>query len=111
MFKKFILILPLLILSCAKPTVTNVMKPGDNELNCGQLKNEYSEAIRFINEAKNVKGTTGGNVTRALLFWPAIIGSYQNANEAIAAGNSRKVHLMNLMEKKECTGLENLKLQ
>tara|TARA_B100000989_G_scaffold63526_1_gene43916 strand:- start:106 stop:444 length:339 start_codon:yes stop_codon:yes gene_type:complete len=112
MIKKLISISFLLILfACAKPTVTNVMLPGDAELDCGQLKNAYAEANRFIREAKEVKGVTGGNTARALIFWPAIIGSYQNANEAIAAANSRKVHLMNIMEKKECANIENLKYQ
>lgn len=111
MLKKFLIILPLFLFACAKPTVTQIMLPGDNELSCGELKNSYAEANRFIKEAEEVKGVTGGNTARALLFWPAILGSYSNANEAIAAANSRKVHLMNLMEKKECTGLENLRLQ
>ena len=47
------------------------------------------------------KGVTGGNVAR-LLFWPSIIGTYMNANEAIAAAENRKVHLVNVMMNKKC---------
>ena len=95
----------ILLGSCAKPTVVTVVMPGDEGLSCSQLKNEVAETQRFKREAEDVKGGTGGNITRGLLFWPAIIGSYQNANEAIAAANNRKVHLFNIMRKKDCKGL------
>ena len=88
--------------SCAKPTVVESIMPGDNELNCGQLKNAVAEAQRFIKEAEGVKGGTGENITRGIFFWPAIIQSYSNANEAIAAANTRKVHLFNIMRQKNC---------
>ena len=52
MLKKFLIILPLFLFACAKPTVTQIMLPGDNELSCGQLKNSYAEANRFIKEAE-----------------------------------------------------------
>ena len=95
----------ILLGSCAKPTVVTVVMPGDEGLSCSQLKNEVAETQRFKREAEAVKGGTGGNITRGLLFWPAIIGSYQNANEAIAAANNRKVHLFNIMRQKDCKGL------
>ena len=95
----------ILLGSCATPTVVTVVMPGDEGLSCSQLKNEVAETQRFKREAEAVKGGTGGNITRGLLFWPAIIGSYQNANEAIAAANNRKVHLFNIMRKKDCKGL------
>ena len=64
--------------SCAKPTVVDSIMPGDEELNCGQLKNSVAEAQRFIRDAESVKGGTGDNWARGLLFWPAIIQSYSN---------------------------------
>ena len=39
---------------------------------------------------------------RALFFWPAILGTAANANEAIAAADSRKVNLANIMHQKNC---------
>ena len=94
--------------SCAKPTVVDTIMPGDEELNCGQLKNSVAEAQRFIRDAESVKGGTGDNWARGLLFWPAIIQSYSNANEAIAAANTRKVHLFNIMRKKNCNNVGSL---
>ncbi len=90
-----------LLTACASPTVVQTMKPGDLGLNCAQLQNEFSDAERFKKEAEAEKGVTGGNTAR-LLFWPAIVGTYVNANEAITAAEGRKVHLTNLMVQQKC---------
>jgi hypothetical protein len=86
---------------CASPTVVQSVKPGDSGLSCSQLQNEYADAEKFRKDADAEKGVTGGNVAR-LLFWPAIIGTTMNANEAIAAADNRKVHLANLMNQSKC---------
>ena len=77
-------------------------------MNCGQIKNAYAEAERFKEEAKGEKGVIYGNTARALLFWPAIVGTYMNSNEAIQAADSRKVHLINIMRDKDCSGFDSL---
>ena len=87
---------------CATPTVTQVVKPGDTGLSCSQIQNEYSDVQRLKKEADAEKTVTGGNVVRALFFWPAIIGTAMNANEAIAAADNRSVHLTNLMMQQKC---------
>lgn len=91
-----------LLYGCATPTVVQSVKPGDNGLNCGQLQNEFADAERLRASADAEKSVTGGNVVRALFFWPAILGTAANANEAIAAADSRKVGLANLMNQKNC---------
>lgn len=91
-----------LLAGCATPTVTQVVKPGDTGLSCPQMQNEYSDVQRLKKEAEAEKSVTGGNVVRALLFWPAIIGTAMNANEAIAAADNRTVHLSNLMSQIKC---------
>jgi hypothetical protein len=88
---------------CATPTVVQTVKPGDFDLTCGQLQNEYSDAQRYRDEADREKSVTGGNVVRALFFWPAILGTAANANEAIAAADTRKAHLANAMYQKGCS--------
>ncbi len=87
---------------CATPTVTQVVKPGDTGLSCAQIQNEYSDVQRLKKEADAEKSVTGGNVVRAIFFWPAIIGTAMNANEAIAAADNRTVHLSNLMIQQKC---------
>jgi hypothetical protein len=91
-----------LFVGCATPTVTQVVKPGDTGLSCAQMQNEFSDVQRLKKEADAEKTVTGGNVVRALLFWPAIIGTAMNANEAIAAADNRSVHLSNLMLQAKC---------
>ncbi len=100
--KKILLIsLTALLSACASPAVVQSTKPGDMGLSCAQLQNEYVDVERLKKEAEGEKGVTGGNVAR-LLFWPSIIGTYMNANEAIAAAENRKVHLANVMINKKC---------
>jgi hypothetical protein len=101
-----IFVLPLcaaLLGACATPTVVQAVKPGDGGLSCAQLQNEYADAERFRAEADAEKSVTGGNVVRALFFWPAILGTASNANEAIAAADTRKVHLANQLNQKNCS--------
>lgn len=98
------LLLVALLSACATPTVVQTMKPGDMGLTCAQLQNELSEADRYKKEAESEKGVTGGNVLR-LLFWPAIIGTYVNANEAISSAESRRIHLANLIAQQKCEAL------
>jgi len=86
---------------CASPTVVQSVKPGDAGLSCAQLQNEYADADKLKKAAAEEKGVTGGNVAR-LLFWPSIIGTYMNANEAIAAADNRMVNLANLMSRSNC---------
>jgi len=101
---KYLCIIAILILSgCATPTVVQTVKPGDNGLTCSQMQNEYTDMQRFKAAADKEKGMTGGNVARAILFWPAILGTFSNANEAIAAAETRKVHLANIMNQNSCT--------
>lgn len=88
--------------ACASPTVVQSVKVGDTGLTCPQLQNEYQDAERFKAEADKEKGVTGGNIARAILFWPAILGSFSNANEAIAAADSRRVHIANLLNQRGC---------
>lgn len=90
------------LVGCASPTVTQSVKAGDTGLSCAQLQNDFQDAEALKVEAEKAKGFTGGNVVRALFFWPAILGSYSNANEAIAAADSRKVNLANIMNQKKC---------
>ena len=102
MKKTLVLSLLALLTACATPAVVQPMKPGDSGLSCPQLQNEYADAEKFKKEADSEKGVTGGNVAR-VLFWPLIVGTYMNANEAIAAAENRKVHLANVMSQKNCT--------
>jgi len=98
--------------SCAKPEVVNVVMPSDEKLNCDELKAGYAETRRFKQEAESVKETnTGGNVTRTLLFWPALVKTLHNADVAIRAANDRAYHLIDIMKNKKCKDADKLYME
>ena len=108
--KKFLGILVLsvsiiLLNACAKPTVVNVVLPGDEELNCEQLENAVAESQKIKREAEYAKEGTGGNVTRLLLFWPAWAQTLHNADVAIMAADDRSYHLVKIMKEKKCKNI------
>ena len=105
----FVLFISLAFLnSCAKPTVVNIVLPEDEKLNCEQLENEIAETQKIKKDAEFAKEGTGGNVARMLLFWPAWAQTLHNADVAIQAANDRNFHLIKLMKKKNCKGVENI---
>ena len=109
--KKFqrtlVLVISLVLLySCAKPTVVEIVVPGDEKLNCEQLENAVAESQKIKKEAEYAKDATGGNVARMMLFWPAWAQTLHNADVAIMAANDRNYHLVKLMKKRKCKNLE-----
>lgn len=87
---------------CATPHVVDEAKVSDKDLSCASLQSEIDEAKRFEKEARDEKGITGTNVVAGLLFWPAIVGTYSNANEAIEAAKDRQEHLLKIFNEKGC---------
>ena len=100
--KKLILITSLLLLGCATPEVVPVKKIADNDLPCSALKEQLEEAKEFEKKAAEERTVTGGNVARTILFWPALVGTYVNSGDAIAAARARQEHLISLINLKEC---------
>jgi len=114
--KKFLGVLVLslsivLLNSCAKPTVVNIVLPGDNKLNCEQLESEVAESQKIKREAEYAKEGTGANMARVMLFWPAWAKTLHNADVAIMAANDRIYHLLNIMKKKNCGGVDKIEAQ
>ena len=107
-----VLVLSLILLnSCAKPTVVEVVVSGDEKLNCEQLENEVAEAQKIKKEAQYARENTGGNATRMMLFWPAWAKTLHNADVAIMAADDRIFHLIKLMKKKKCQGVDMINAQ
>lgn len=88
---------------CATPHVVETTKTTDPLLNCNQIELEMAEADRFRSEAQKEKGVTGTNVAAVLFFWPAMFGTYSNANDAMKAADQRKANLANLYSSKKCS--------
>ena len=97
--------------SCAKPTVVNVVLPGDEELNCEQLEDAVAESQKIKREAEYAKEGTGGNITRVMLFWPAWAKTLHNTDVAVRAADDRIFHLFKIIKKKSCTNVDKIEAQ
>tara|TARA_B100001093_G_scaffold506510_1_gene565543 strand:- start:703 stop:1017 length:315 start_codon:yes stop_codon:yes gene_type:complete len=104
MKKKFtFLILFFFNLSCATPTVVNVIGPNDNELNCEALSAEIAKANRYADEAQKAKKTGAPhNIGAILFFLPGYGVTVKNVEEATIAARDRALHLNKLKERKKC---------
>ncbi len=95
------------LIGCAHPTVIEPVLDGDYTMTCDELTKAIEDARQFRKEAQSKKGFTGGNVTRGILLWPTILGTYSNANEAIHAADARIVHLSHIKVEKCGNKLES----
>jgi hypothetical protein len=102
MNKIAVLLIPMLLSACATPTVVDTRKAGDQTLSCEQLHQEILDAERYEKEARKERTVTGTNVAAAILFWPALIGTYSNTEEAINAAKERKENLLKIATSKGC---------
>ncbi len=92
------------VASCATPPVVEVDQVGDESMNCEQLagrdrRREPHSSRRRCHD----RGVTGTNVAAAVLFWPALVGTYMNTDEAIKAATERQERLKALYRDKHCT--------
>ena len=90
------------LMGCASPTVVQSKQSKDSEMSCSALKTAYAEAQDFESKARKERGVTGTNVAAAILFWPAMIGTYKNTEEAIEAAKDRQKHLERIAADKRC---------
>ena len=93
----------LFTVSCAAPTVVNVIGPNDSEMNCKELSAEILKANQYADEAQKAKKTGNPhNVGAILFFFPGYGVTLKNVEEASKAAKDRALHLNRLKEKKSC---------
>ena len=98
-----ILLIILLVTSCANPTVVNVIQPRDNEMSCKELNLEIAKANQYADEAQEAKkANKPHNVGAILFFLPGLFFSMDNIEEATKAAKNRAIHLNKIKEKKNC---------
>ena len=90
---------------CATPTVVESKQSNDRMMSCDALKTAYGEAKDFEGKARKERGVTGTNVAAAILFWPAMIGTYKNTEDAIEAAKERQKHLESIAVEKKCPAI------
>ena len=93
----------LLIVSCASPTIVNVIGPNDNKLSCEELSSEIAKANKYADEAKEAKRIDKPHNIGAILFFiPGYGVTMKNIDQAITAAGKRAQHLNKIKEKKNC---------
>ncbi len=98
-----IILIFLFLLSCATPTVVNVVGPNDSAMTCNQLDTQIAMANKYADDARKEKDMGTGTNISALLFWlPGLWATHKNVEEAVDAANRRAEHLQNLKLKKKC---------
>tara|TARA_B100000214_G_C23504296_1_gene417627 strand:- start:4 stop:318 length:315 start_codon:yes stop_codon:yes gene_type:complete len=104
MKKNFIILITFLYLvSCANPTIVNVIGPNDNNLSCKELSDEIAIANRYADEAKEAKKMDKPhNMGAVLFFLPGYGITLKNIDEALIAAKERANHLNKIKEKKNC---------
>lgn len=88
--------------ACVSPDVVQKNGLNDEALTCGQIQEQIGQLDQIRAEAKKGKTASGANVAAAIFFWPAVIGNYANANEALEAANKRQEVLVGLYKRKRC---------
>jgi len=94
--------LTLALSGCASPTVVDSKQTTDRSLSCTQILAQIEEAEQFEKTARDERGVTGTNVAAAVLFWPALIATYSNTEDAIEAAEERQDHLDKLYVQNGC---------
>ena len=89
--------------ACATTTKVAVQQPGDASMSCAQLKAEFAKLDAVQQEADHNKGVNTANVAAVLLFWPAAVGNYMDADKAEELVTQRKSVLANMYAKKNCS--------
>jgi|TARA_B110000967_G_scaffold61033_1_gene62705 hypothetical protein len=97
------LVLFLICVSCATPTVVNVIGPNDSDLNCKELSDEIAVANQYADKAQDAKKMNSVHNLGAIIFFlPGVGVTMKNVEEATNAAKDRTIHLNKIKEKKDC---------
>ena len=89
-----------LISGCATSPKVQVVSAGDNALSKDQLLAEITKLNEADQKINSKKGVTGTNVAAALFFWPGLIYTHMDANDAGRLVEQRRNHLTSLYNQK-----------
>ncbi len=90
--------------ACTTTQRVSVRQPGDQAMNCQQIRAEFARLDGVSQDAQNDGGVNTANVAAVLFFWPAAVGNYMNARDAQQLVQQRRDHLMTIYNSKACDG-------
>jgi len=88
--------------ACATNQKVAVNQLGDEQLSCEQIASQDRQLNDILQKAQNNKGVSTANVAAVILFWPAAVGNYMDADKAEELVTQRKTVLADLYAKKKC---------
>jgi type IV pilus biogenesis protein CpaD/CtpE len=88
--------------ACATNQKISTNQLSDGSLTCTQIVSQDKELDAILEKAKHNKGVSGANVAAVLLFWPAAVGNYMDADKAEELVVKRKAVLAELHKAKSC---------
>ncbi len=89
--------------ACATNQKVSTNQLSDTSLTCAQIASQDKDLDAVLEKAKHNKGVSGANVAAVLLFWPAAIGNYMDADKAEELVVKRKAVLADLHKAKSCS--------
>jgi type IV pilus biogenesis protein CpaD/CtpE len=92
-----------LLSACATTEKVAVNQLGDEKLTCAQIVAQDKKADEVIASGDHNKGASGANVAAVLLFWPAAVGNYMDADKAQQLAEKRKTILADLYKTQHCS--------
>lgn len=90
------------VAACTSTPKVDVRQPGDRNLSCAQIEEELHALDDIQDEAENNQGVNSANVAAVVLFWPAAVGNYMEADRAMDLAQERHDHLMDIYDEKSC---------
>lgn len=93
--------------ACTHTERVSVQQPGDRAMTCAQLKDEFAKLDEIRKDGQSDQGINAANVGAVLFFWPAAVGNYFTARDAMEIADRRREHLMTIYNEKRCDNPAN----
>lgn len=97
--------------ACTTTQRVSVVQPGDRTMTCSQLRDQFTQLNEVIADGQSDQGVNAANVAAVLFFWPAAVGNYMSARDAMQIAERRKEHLMAIYNEKQCDNPANSNLR
>lgn len=79
-------------------------------MTCTGLRTEFTKLEEITKDGQSDQGVNAANVGAVLFFWPAAVGNYFSARDAMQIAERRKEHLMTIYNEKQCDNPANANL-
>jgi hypothetical protein len=100
----------MLLGACTTTERVSVVQPGDRAMTCTSLRAEFVKLEEITKDGQSDQGVNAANVGAVLFFWPAAVGNYFSARDAMQIADRRKEHLMTIYNEKRCDNPANADL-